>query len=402
MKSVQQTTDGLQVPAGASPARRTTGRAQADGASAPKPVRQPRGENTRGRRGRLSAHSVFVIGAQGRPLAPTTPARARKLLEQGQAEKRWSKFGTFGIQMIVPTRTETPPTVMGYDGGTKFEGIAVVSGAENSLAVKLDLPDKKRIVRKMDERRTLRKARRHRNCRRRPARFDNRRRDGFIAPSQAMIVGSRLKVLGECFRLYPVTVVGNEDVRFDHAAHRWGANFSTVEIGKARIREFIEGRGAAVKDFRGYETKDLRAKYGYRKTRDKAADKFDAHCSDALALACEVGPGSRVEPGRFLVVDDTYRPVRRKLHDTQPAPGGGRAAYSRGTVFGLRKGLLIGTPSGRGQLCGENLGGYRYRDARGRRLTAARPIWISTGFVVRTEGPRFPYRLKAAVPSRRV
>lgn len=397
----QQTTDRLQVPAGASPARRTTGRAQADG-TMPKPVRQPRGENTRGRRGRMSAHSVFVIGAGGKPLTPTTPARARKLLEGGQAEKRWSKFGTFGIRMLVPTRTETPLTVMGYDGGTKFEGIAVVSGTENSLAVKLDLPDKRQIVRKMDERRMLRRARRHRNCRRRPERFSNRRRDGFLSPSQSVVIGSRMKVLGEFLLLYPITVVGNEDVRFDHAAHRWGANFSTVEIGKSRIREFIEGRGATVMDFRGYETKDLREKYGYRKTHDKAADRFEAHCSDALALACEVGPGSRVDPGRFLVVDDTYRPVRRRLHDTNPAPGGMRAPYSRGTVFGLRKGLLIGTSRGRcGQLCGENLGGYRYYDAQGRRKTTTCLVWVSSGFFMRTEGLRFPRRLKETVPSRR-
>lgn len=392
MKNVQQTTNRLQVPASASLARCSTGCAQADDPSGSKPVRQPRRENTRDGTGpTIGKHTVFVIGVDGKPLTPTTPTRARKLLEGGQAKKRWSKFGTFGIQMLVPTRTETPLTILGYDAGTKFEGIVVVSGTENSLAVKLDLPDKKKIVRKLDERRTLRRARRHRNCRRRPARFDNRSRAGFIAPSQAVIVGSRLKVLGECFRLYPITAVGNEDVRFNHARHRWGANFSTVEIGKARIRKFFEDRGARVVDFRGFETQELRGKYGYRKTKDKAADKFDAHCSDALALACEAGPGLRVEPGRFLVVDDTYRPVRRKLHDTQSAPGGVRAVYSRGTVFGLRKGLLVGTSQGRrGQLCGENRGGYRYYDGQKRRQTAVRLAWISSHFCHARRGAAIP------------
>ena len=80
-------------------------------------------------------HSIFVVGADGKPLTPTTPARARKLLKAGVAKKIWSKFGTFGIEMTEPTRTETPDTTLGVDQGTKFEGYAVVCGNENSLSV---------------------------------------------------------------------------------------------------------------------------------------------------------------------------------------------------------------------------------------------------------------------------
>ena len=43
-------------------------------------------------------HSVFVLDINGKPLIPTTPSKARKLLENGVAKKYWSKFGTFGIQ----------------------------------------------------------------------------------------------------------------------------------------------------------------------------------------------------------------------------------------------------------------------------------------------------------------
>jgi len=287
--------------------------------------------------------------------------------------------------MLVETRCETPETSLGVDHGMKYEGYAVVCGQENNLAVKLDLPDKQKIVRKLKERRTLRRARRSRKCRRRPARFNNRRRKpDWLAPSQAAVVGSRLKVLRELFRIYPIHVVGFEDVRFNHAKYRWGANFSTVEIGKACIKAFFTEHGTQVFDFQGYETKALREKYGYRKTSDKSADKFAAHCSDALALAVEVGPAMRVEPGGFIVVDDTYRPVRRRLHDTQPAKGGVRASYSHGTVFGLRKGLLVGLPnSKRGRLCGEYKGGYRYYDEQSKRQAAKRLAWISSHFITR-------------------
>ena len=98
-------------------------------------------------------HSVFVLSKAGKPLTPTTPARARKLLKSGVAKKVWSKFGTFGIQLLAESRSEIPLTTLGYDAGTKFEGFAVVCGHENVLAIKLDLADKQKIVRKLEERR---------------------------------------------------------------------------------------------------------------------------------------------------------------------------------------------------------------------------------------------------------
>jgi hypothetical protein len=327
----------------------------------------------------------------GKPLAPTTEAKARKLLRGGQAEKVWSKFGTFGVRMLVETRHEVPETSMGVDTGTKFEGYAVVCGSENVLAVKLDLPNKKEIVRKLKERRTLRRARRHRNCRRRPARFDNRTRPvGWLAPSQAVVVNSRLKIIRELLRLYPVSTVGLEDVRFNHAKHKWGANFSTMEIGKAKLRQEFASRGLELLEFAGYQTQELRAKYGYKKTKDKGADKFTAHCSDALALACETGPRERVETGRFVVVDDSYRFFRRKLHDTQPARSGVRDFFARGTVFGVQKGLLIKAASGTvGRLCGEADGKYKYYNKPGNRLVAKEFLWISRNFIIRKNGVFF-------------
>jgi len=386
---MKQTMNRLKERQNASQVLPSSGHAKADDAKASKSVRQSQRENTRGGAGpNVGKHTVFVIGADGKPLASTTPAKARKLLKGGHAEKCWSRFGTFGIKMLVATRKETPDTSLGVDFGTKFEGYAVICGEENSLAVKLDLPNKKEIVRKLEERRHLRRARRFRTCRRRPSRFSNRRRpDGWLAPSQAVIVNSRLKVIRELLRLYPVSTVGLEDVRFNHAKHCWGANFSTVEIGKTKIREEFASKNIEVFEFTGYQTQELRKKYGYRKTKDKAVDKFEAHCTDALALACETGPVTRVDPGRFIVVDDSYRPVRRRLHDTQPAKGGIRATYSRGTVFGVQKGILIQVANGKiGRLCGESNGKYRYHDRLGKRQVTRKLVWISRNFIVRKDG----------------
>ena len=330
-------------------------------------------------------HSVFVLSIDGEPLTPTTPAKAKKLLKAGAAVKHWSKFGIFGIKLTTKTRTFTPETSLGVDHGTKFEGYSVVVGKENPLNVKLDLPDKKHIVRKIKERRILRRARRHRNCRRRPARFNNRKRKpNWLAPSQSVIIGSRLKVIQEFFRIYPIDVVAFEDVRFNHAKYRWGSNFSTVEIGKKKITDYFISQGAGIFKYQGWETSELRKEYGYKKTSSKSKDVFEAHCSDSLSLALDATVGKRIEPGLFLVVDDTYRCKRRRLHDTQPAKGGVRANYSKGTVQGLRKGLLVGLKNGKtGRLCGETGGSFYYHKEGKKRGLAKKLVWISSNFITR-------------------
>jgi RRXRR protein len=337
----------------------------------------------------MSLHSVFVLSKDGRPLTPTTPARARRLLQGGQAKPVWSKLGTFGIQMLVPTRHAQPRTGLGVDHGAVAEGYAVVCGTENVLALKLDLPDKAQIVRKVTERRTLRRSRRGRKTRRRPRRFQNRRRKpGWMAPSQLALVLAREKMLRTLVSMYPVTVAGVEEVCFDHRRHRWGANFSTLEIGKERLREWYRDYGINASIYRGHETQTLRREYGYAKSNDKRAARFSAHCTDALALASAVTTGARVPPGPWLMVDDSYRPVRRRLHDTQPAKGGVRAAYSRGHVHGLRKGLLLETVQGqKGKLCGIYKGRYRYYDQAGKRQSTASLAWVCSNYHA-TEGMR--------------
>jgi RRXRR protein len=339
------------------------------------------------------SHTVFVLDPSGRPLTPTTPTKARKLLAGGVAARVWSKFGTFGIRMLVETRHETPRVALGVDHGTKFEGYSVVADHENSLNVKLDLPDKgtnnkkgetkSGIRKKLEERRRMRRARRHRKCRRRPCRSKNRSRRGFLAPSQKVLVDSRLKVLGELCRIYPVTIAGVEDVKFHHAAKRWGANFSTVEIGKARLRQFYLDRGINATEYEGHETAEIRQGFGYRKIKDKGADRFESHCCDSLALACAVDTGKWVEPGPFLAIDDIYRPVRRQLHDAQPAKGGKRDRYSTGIVAGLRKGLSVGTKYGPSRLCGATGESFYYHDPSGKRRLTRSLDWICPEFIVK-------------------
>ena len=283
---------------------------------------------------------VFVLAKDGNPLTPCKASKARKLIEGQQAEPVWNKFGEMGIQMIVDTRKETPKTVLGCDFGTKYEGYSVLSGTENVLNVMWKLPDKKKLIKKLEERSRLRRARRFRNCRRRECRSDNRGKKGFIAPSQLQIVNSRIKCISELFRCYPFDAVALEDVCFNHRDNRWGKNFSTVEIGKKMICEYIRtkvGAGNLIQ-FKGMDTQGFREKLNLHKVRDKSSTQFSSHCVDSFVIANEL---SQAIPNESLIyVDDSYRAIRRRLHDSQPAKGGIRANFSTGSFKGIRKGTI--------------------------------------------------------------
>lgn len=332
-------------------------------------------------RGRMSAHIVFVLDVNGKPLTPTTSAKARKLLNEKQALPVWNKFQQFGIQMLVDTRKNTPVTVLGVDNGTKFEGYSIVIDKENNLNVMLLLPNKKEISRKLEERKSLRRARRQRNCRRRKCRSDRKHKKGFIAPSQWVIVTSRLKIIRELFKCYPIIAVAIEDVKFNHAKHRWGKNFSTMEIGKQYLYNWIKKQGVGLKLYEGIDTFNLRNHYGYKKISTKSREIFTSHCSDSLTLSSDGYYGYYVKPGKFIVVDDTYRQVRRKLHDTQPRKGGVREKYSSGNFKRIRKGTICQF----GQIVGGTKNNVLIRNSENKRIgkTIKKLGWLSHGFKVR-------------------
>jgi len=297
------------------------------------------GKNSQ-KRGSISA-KVFVLGLDGKPLTPCKYSKARKLLKGKQAKPVWNKFGQFGIKMLIQTKQKTPEIVLGIDNGTKFEGYSIVSEKENNVNIMWLLPDKKMLVRKLKERRILRRARRQRNCRRREARFDNRNRDGFIAPSQLMMVNSRLKAIKELFKSYPISSVAFEDVKFNHRDNRWGKNFTTIEVGKTMIKNFIVdkvGRSNFI-SFDGTETFEIRNRRGLKKSSNKSLENFNSHCVDSFVIASELVK-CKTPKEEIITIDDKYRPKRRRLHDSQFSKGGKRDKYSTGNFKGIRKGTM--------------------------------------------------------------
>jgi len=322
---------------------------------------------------------IFVLSITGKPLTPCKQDKARKMLFGGVAKVVWNKFGEFGIQMLIPTREETPKTILGCDLGTKFEGYSLIVGKENQLNIMWLLPNKKTIVNKLELRRQLRRARRWRNCRRRPARFDNRSRKGFIAPSQLMMVQSRLKAIQEFFKYYPINKVAIEDVKFNHRDKHYGKNFSTIEVGKNMIKAFIIGKVGRDNyiTFEGFETEQIREGLRLKKSGNKSSETFNSHCVDSFSIASEL---SNAQPNfNIKVVDDTYRPTRRRLHDTQPKKGNIREKYSTGNFKGIQKGCICEF----GQIVGGTKSNFWIRNSDNKRIGRAKVSWLSHNFKLR-------------------
>ncbi len=265
---------------------------------------------------------VPVISKSNKQLMPCKPAKARKLLRDGKAEGKWSKMGIFYIQLAFDPQSELnrdQKITVGIDPGSKFDGYAVTSKVVNVTGMS-ELPA--RIADKLETRRTMRRARRFRNTRRRMSRFDNRNKDGFISPSQKAKVDFRLKIIKELCKLFPCTDFVVEDVRFNHFKKRYGKHFSTVEIGKTLFYKELKTLGNVIL-IDGTETKKRREELGLKKSSKKNKREPESHATDAIALASIVNGLEALSIYPFYVWK-RYQNSRRQLHKFEPDKTGKR------------------------------------------------------------------------------
>ena len=297
---------------------------------------------------------VPVVSVDGKPLMPTTPAKARKMIRDGVAVGKFNKLGMFYVQMLIPVGDKTQDVSLAVDPGSKYDGYAVGTSEGVILRAMAKMPSK--VADKIRHRRQMRRFRRYRKTWRRKKRFDNRRRgDYWIAPSQLAKVQFRLKIIKELCRIFPIKRIAVEDVAYNHYARRDGKYFSTVEIGKKMLYDEIKAVGELVL-FRGWQTAEAREKYKIAKSTKKDLIAPESHANDAVALLCLLY-------GRNVDSDSPFwywqRPelVRRSLHRDNFQKGGVRPRFG-GTSNGsfLRKGDYVEAEKAgkvyRGWVCG--------------------------------------------------
>jgi 5-methylcytosine-specific restriction endonuclease McrA len=160
---------------------------------------------------------VFVLSSDGLPLDPCHPARARELLKKGRATV-WRTY-PFVIRLKNRTAAEsaTHDHRLKIDPGSKTSGLAVVQEGSGRVVFAAELTHRGQAIRDaLLARRAIRRSRRSRRTRYRPARFDNRRRsEGWLAPSLWHRVLTTETWLARLRRLCPITALSVELAKFD-------------------------------------------------------------------------------------------------------------------------------------------------------------------------------------------
>lgn len=320
---------------------------------------------------------IPVLSPEGKPLMPTTSARARKWIASGKAEPSWNDLNIFCVQLLQePSGTETQDIVIGIDPGKLFSGVAAVSKKAVLFTAHVVLPFKRVIARKQAQK-ILRRTRRGRRINRnipfaqrahREQRFDNRR-GNKLPPSIRANRQLERRIVRELTKLFPVT-----KIVYEYVQARGNKGFSPVMVGQRWMLKQLSDI-TTTHTLEGWKTSILRVQLGLEKNKDdKSVQDVTAHANDAIALAAsqfvqykafrKANSRGYHWVGSIELTDAPFKVIarpqlyRRQLHFENPSKGGTRKRKG-GTVtpFGFRSGDLVEATKGKKTVKGY-IGGY--------------------------------------------
>lgn len=188
---------------------------------------------------------VFVLDNNRHPLMPCNPARARELLKKGRA----SVYRRYPFTIIIHDREggDVQETQVKLDAGSKTTGIAIVASFKRGLYCvwASELTHRgQQIKDALLSRSQLRRGRRSRNLRYRPARFNNRKRPaGWLPPSLMSRVYNIETWVKRLMLSTPLTHIANELVKFDMQAMMnpeiSGIEYQQGELQGYEVREYL-------------------------------------------------------------------------------------------------------------------------------------------------------------------
>ena len=184
---------------------------------------------------------IFVLDTNKRPLTPCKPSMARKLLTARKAAV-YRRFPFTIILKKVVTATIKSITFK-LDPGSKTTGIALLFDSKVIFGAELTHRGQA-IKASLESRRALRRGRRNRHTRYRPARFLNRtRKKGWLAPSLQHRVETTLTWVNKLRKLAPINSIVQELVRFDlqqlENPEISGVEYQQGELQGYEVREYL-------------------------------------------------------------------------------------------------------------------------------------------------------------------
>jgi len=173
---------------------------------------------------------VFVIDKLDKPLLPTHPARARKLLREGKAKVK--RVVPFTIQLDKIVDSPVGSFAFGIDDGAKSVGISVVNETTKEVVFYGTIQLRQDVSRRIKQRASYRRTRRSRKCRHRKARFLNRKQK-TPQPSIRQRKESVLRVVDDLRRVLNITAVIIEQGQFDVSSIAAGRKLVGDEFKKS-------------------------------------------------------------------------------------------------------------------------------------------------------------------------
>ena len=158
---------------------------------------------------------VYVLNKEGNPLMPTERyGKIRRMLRDGQATV--VRRCPFTIRLMYESTTHTQNITLGVDAGYKHIGLC--ASTEKKVLYQAEIEERIDIVNKLKTRREFRRGRRHRKCRHRKPRFNNRvhsKHKSWLAPSVEHKIDTHITVIKKVMNILPVTKVIIETAEFD-------------------------------------------------------------------------------------------------------------------------------------------------------------------------------------------
>jgi 5-methylcytosine-specific restriction endonuclease McrA len=226
---------------------------------------------------------VFVIDTDKRSLDPVHPGTARHLLNNGEA----AVFRRYPFTIILKKVVDQNPAplVLKIDPGSKTTGFAILNHHQVIFAAELTHRGQA-IQASLESRRSLRRNRRSRHTRYRPARFLNRTRaDGWLAPSLAHRVHTILTWVNRFKRFAPIAEVKQELVRFDlqqiDNPEISGVEYQQGVLAGYEVREYLLEKWERQCSYCGKENVPLQVEHIHPKA------KGGSNKVSNLCLACE-------------------------------------------------------------------------------------------------------------------
>ena len=182
---------------------------------------------------------VPVLNMRGKPLMPTTPAKARHLLKQGKGKV--VKRKPFIIQLTIATGETKQDIKLGIDAGYSKVGFSATTEKKEIISGELQL--RKDVSKKIEQKKNYRIIRRSRLWHRQP-RFDNRtRQEGWIPPSLQHKLDTHIRLIQNLKQWLPITKTIIEVATFDTQKMQnpeiSGIEYQQGELQGYHIREYL-------------------------------------------------------------------------------------------------------------------------------------------------------------------